>query len=59
MPVELTTIAIAALLLLHTPPVIASVSSVASPTHTSVTPLIAGGVALTVTIAVTEQVPNL
>jgi hypothetical protein len=57
MPEVVTILAIPALLLLHVPPVMASLSSVASPSHTSETPLIKGGMGLTVTIAVVVQLP--
>jgi hypothetical protein len=57
MPDAATTLAIPVLLLLHMPPVVASLSRVASPTQTAVTPLIEEGEGLTVTIAATVQVP--
>jgi hypothetical protein len=48
-PVELT-VAIAVLLLLHVPPVVASVSVDVPPTATVVVPEIAAGTGLTVTV---------
>lgn len=47
--------AIAVLLLLHAPPVVASVSVIVAPTHTLLLPVIAAGEVLTVTVAVVAQ----
>ena len=43
------------LLLLHTPPLVASVSVVAKPTHTFVVPPIAAGFGLTVKLVIAIQ----
>ena len=45
------TVAIAVLLLLHVPPVVASPSVVVAPAQTLVVPVIAAGAGLTVTVA--------
>jgi tellurite resistance protein TehA-like permease len=57
MPV-LPTVAMPVLLLLHVPPAVASDSATVPPTHTlAVAGVIADGFGLTVTVAVTKQVP--
>ena len=48
-------VAIAVLLLLHTPPEVASVSVVVRPTHTFVVPPIAAGFGLTVKLVTAKQ----
>jgi len=53
-----TILAMELLLLLQVPPVVASLNKVASPTHTSETPVIIPGKALTVTTTVAVQLPN-
>jgi hypothetical protein len=55
----LPTVAMAVLPLLHVPPGVASVSAAVAPTHmpTPVDGVIAEGLGLTVTVAVTKQVP--
>jgi len=59
-PVRVVTIPVAlmvptaVLLLLHAPPGVTSASEVVPPAHTLVMPLIAAGVACTVTVALTE-----
>jgi len=58
MPDVITTLAIAELLLLHAPPVVASLSIVARPTQTSETPVIDAGVGFTVTIVSTMHLPT-
>ena len=58
-PVPLTTVATEVVPLAHVPPVVRSVKVIVELTQTGVEPEIATGVALTVTIVVTEQpVPN-
>ena len=54
-PVPAPTEAIEVLLLLHVPPLVASLSEVVSPTQTLLTPVIADGVGLTVSIIVVVQ----
>lgn len=54
-PVTEPTVATATVLLLHTPPVVAELSVVADPAHTLVVPVIAAGIALTVTVVVVLQ----
>ena len=58
---EVSTEAIEALLLLHTPPVTASVSVITAPAHTLSAPKIvpASGSAFTVTLYVDDNVPQL
>jgi hypothetical protein len=51
------TVAIAVLLLLHEPPVVAFVKVVTNPAHTLAVPLIAEGFELTVTVAYVLQLP--
>ncbi len=48
-PVENPIVATEGVLLVHTPPVVASVSVVVKPTHTEVVPAIAAGLGLMVT----------
>ena len=54
-PVALLTVATEVLLLLHVPPVVASVNVVVEPTHTADAPLIAAGSGLTVIVVVVKQ----
>lgn len=54
-PVEELTVAIDALPLLHVPPVTEFARAVVCPTHTVVTPVLAGNVGLTVTIVVLKH----
>ena len=54
-PVEEPMAAIAVLLLLHTPPEVASVNVVVKPTHTFVVPPIAAGFGLTVKLVTAIQ----
>jgi hypothetical protein len=54
-PVAGSIVATAVLVLLHVPPVAASVNVVLAPTHNDREPPIAGGVATTVTVVVVEQ----
>ena len=55
-PVEVM-VAIVVLLLLQTPPMVASLSVVVDPTHTLAMPVIAGGPAVIVTPKVEVQLP--
>jgi len=55
MPVEVPTVAMIGLLLLHVPPVVASVRAVELATHVVAVPAIAVGNGLTVTVFVTLQ----
>ena len=55
MPDTAPTVPIAVLLLLHEPPVLASVSDIADATHTLVVPVIAAGKGLTVTVKFVKQ----
>ena len=55
MPVALPAVAIMGLLVLHVPPVVASVNVVADPTHVVAAPVIADGSGLIVTVFVTLQ----
>ena len=58
-PLKEPIVATAMLLLLHVPPIVASLSVVVLPTQTAVTPVIAAGSGLTVIIVVVRQpVPN-
>jgi hypothetical protein len=56
-PVEDPTVATEALLLLHVPPVVASLSDIVRPAPTVLPPLIAAGAGLMVTTRVEEQLP--
>jgi hypothetical protein len=58
-PVPVPTVAILVLLLVHIPPDIEELKVVVAPSHTVVVPLIAPGVAITVTtcVAATEPQP--
>ena len=51
-----STVPIAVLLLLHEPPIVASLSVVVSPTHTFVVPVIAATALTTVTVSDVAQV---
>ena len=50
-------VAAVVLLLLHVPPMVASVSGVVEPTHTVAVPVIAGGPEVTFTVTVDIQLP--
>jgi hypothetical protein len=50
-----STLTIAVLLLLHAPPLMASLRAVVAPWHTCVVPVIADGVGLMVTVVLMEQ----
>jgi len=54
-PELLPTVAVAVLLLLHTPPVTASLNAVVRPWHTVAVPVIAATPGLTVTVALVRQ----
>ena len=54
-PVDEPTVAIPVALLLHVPPVVASVKAVVSPEHTFIVPVIDAGNGFMVTIAVVIQ----
>ena len=54
-PVDDPTVATEVLLLLHTPPLVASLSAVVNPTQTAAVPVIGTGVGLTVTVVPTAQ----
>lgn len=54
-PLVAPMVAVEALLVLHVPPVVASVSVVDAPTHTLAVPDMAAGSGLTVTVRVTKQ----
>jgi len=58
MPVEDTTVATPALPLLHEPPLDPSNNAVATPRHTLVRPVIAGGSGFTVTVAIEYTLPQ-
>ena len=59
-PVDEPTDAVPAALLLHVPPVVASVKAIANPTQTAEGPVIAEGTALTFTVQIAdaEQAPD-
>ena len=57
-PVAGITVATAGSPLVHVPPMVASSSVTVSPTHTCVGPLIGPGAAITVTVVVAAQPPE-